>query len=111
MFDLNFSQARGGSISFVKGDVSLDANAADSSRDKEPMLLVYVNGSHEYVIFDPRRSEEVVISKNTHKKIQAAEPGEYFVVCCIVLVHCFYISLPTYSPVLHNPYYLLRLVR
>lgn len=54
----------------------MDANA-DSSRDKEPMLLVYVNGSHEYAIFDPRESEEVVISKNKHKKIQAEEPGEY----------------------------------
>ncbi|EES16340.1 hypothetical protein BDA96_08G180000 [Sorghum bicolor] len=64
-------KASGGSISFVKGDVSLDANA-DSSRDKEAMLLVYVNGSHEYAIFDPRKSE-VVVSKNTHKKIQAEE--------------------------------------
>lgn len=52
----------------------MDANA-DSSRDKEPMLLVYVNGSHEYAIFDPRESEEVVISKNKHKKIQAEEPA------------------------------------
>ncbi|CAD6269264.1 unnamed protein product [Miscanthus lutarioriparius] len=67
-------KASGGSISFVKGDVSLDANA-DSSRDKEAVLLVYVNGSHEYVIFDPRKSEEVVVSKNTHKKIQAEEPA------------------------------------
>lgn len=67
-------KASGGSISFVKGDVPLDANA-DSSRDKEPMLLVYVNGSHEYAIFDPRESEEVVVSKNKHKKIQAEEPA------------------------------------
>ncbi|XP_066358798.1 LOW QUALITY PROTEIN: uncharacterized protein [Miscanthus floridulus] len=67
-------KASGGSISFVKGDVSLDANV-DSSRDKEAMLLVYVNGSHEYVIFDPRKSEEVVVSKNTLKKIQAEEPA------------------------------------
>ncbi|CAD6267019.1 unnamed protein product [Miscanthus lutarioriparius] len=67
-------KASGGSISFVKGDVSLDANV-DSSRDKEAMLLVYVNGSHEYVIFDPRKSEEVVVSKNMLKKIQAEEPA------------------------------------
>lgn len=76
LVNATFFQASGGSISFVKGDVPLDANA-DSSRDKEPMLLVYVNGSHEYAIFDPRESEEVVISKNKHKKIQAEEPGEY----------------------------------
>jgi hypothetical protein len=103
-------QASGGSISFVKGDVSLDANA-DSSRDKEAMLLVYVNGSHEYVIFDPRKSE-VVVSKNTHKKIQAEESGEYCMVCCIVLECIIFIfPLATYSPLLHNPCYMQLLVR
>jgi len=58
-------KARGGSISFVKGDVS--------SKDKETMLLVYVNGSHEYVIFDPRKREELVVSRNIDKKVQAEE--------------------------------------
>lgn len=85
MVNATFFQASGGSISFVKGDVPLDANA-DSSRDKEPMLLVYVNGSHEYAIFDPRESEEVVVSKNKHKKIQAEEPGEYKSI--VGLLHC-----------------------
>ncbi|WVZ91196.1 hypothetical protein U9M48_037400 [Paspalum notatum var. saurae] len=66
-------KARGGSVSFVKGDLSLDADA--SSRDSEAMFLVYVNCSHEYVIFDPRKSEELGVSKNTHKKIQAEEPA------------------------------------
>ncbi|KAJ1266298.1 hypothetical protein BS78_08G140500 [Paspalum vaginatum] len=66
-------KARGGSISFVKGDLSLDADA--SSRDREAMFLVYVNCSHEYVIFDPRKSEELVVGKNTHKKIQAEDPA------------------------------------
>ncbi|CAL4905194.1 unnamed protein product [Urochloa decumbens] len=67
-------KARGGSISFVKGGVSLDANA-DNSRDSETISLVYVNGSHDYVIFDPRKSEGLVISRNTNKKIQADEPA------------------------------------
>ncbi|PAN21831.1 hypothetical protein PAHAL_3G492900 [Panicum hallii] len=58
-------KARGGNISFVKGDVS--------SKDKETMLLVYVNGSHEYVIFDPLKREELVVSRNIDKKIQAEE--------------------------------------
>lgn len=76
-------QARGGSISFVKGDISLDANANDS-RDGETLSLVYVNGSHEYAIFDPRKSEELVISRNMDKKIQADEPGE-----CVIWVAIF----------------------
>lgn len=67
-------KARGGSISFVKGDISLDANA-NNSRDRETVSLVYVNGSHEYAIFDPRKSEELVISRNADKKIQADEPA------------------------------------
>ncbi|RLN00886.1 WD repeat-containing protein 75 [Panicum miliaceum] len=58
-------KARGGNISFVKGDVS--------SKDKETMVLVYVNGSHEYVIFDPLKREGLVISRNIDKKIQAEE--------------------------------------
>jgi len=49
----------------VKGDVS--------SKDKETMLLVYVNGSHEYVIFDPRKREELVVSRNIDRKVQAEE--------------------------------------
>ncbi|XP_062204036.1 uncharacterized protein LOC133906224 [Phragmites australis] len=67
-------KARGGSISFVKSDISLDANTT-GSRDGEALSLVYVNGSHEYVIFDPRKDEELVISKSTGKKIKAEEPA------------------------------------
>lgn len=85
-----FFQARGGSISFVKGDISLDVDA-NNSRDKKTMLLVYVNGSHEYVIFDPRKSEKLVITRNTQKKIQAEESGE-----CVICV----ITLSTSSPLL-----------
>ncbi|TVU49134.1 hypothetical protein EJB05_00428 [Eragrostis curvula] len=65
-------KARGGSISFVKGGISLDANANDSG-DGETMSLVYVNSSHEYVIFDPRKNEELVSSKHKEKRIQAEE--------------------------------------
>jgi Uma2 family endonuclease len=49
-------------------------------------LLVYVNGSHEYVIFDPRNNEVSQISKHTQKNIQADEPGELVV---RLVVHCF----------------------
>lgn len=38
-------QAQGGSISFLEGD------------DKSQLRLAYVNGSHEYVVFDPNSDE------------------------------------------------------
>ncbi|KAL6622616.1 hypothetical protein ACP70R_032495 [Stipagrostis hirtigluma subsp. patula] len=66
-------KARGGSISFVKGGLSLDDT--DGSRDGEALLLVYVNGSHEYVIFDPRKKDELAIRRNKIKKVQAEEPA------------------------------------
>ncbi|VAI27360.1 unnamed protein product [Triticum turgidum subsp. durum] len=67
-------KAKGGSIAFVKNDLSLDANT-DVTRDGEASLLVYLNGLHEYVIFDPRNNEEQQISQNTRKNIQADEPA------------------------------------
>ncbi|GJM95185.1 hypothetical protein PR202_ga11893 [Eleusine coracana subsp. coracana] len=45
-------KTRGGSIAFVKG-ISLAANANDL-RDEETLSLVYINSSHEYVVFDPQ---------------------------------------------------------
>ncbi|BAT18025.1 Os12g0609800, partial [Oryza sativa Japonica Group] len=67
-------KARGGSVAFLKGDSSLDANRKDRI-DGEASSLVYVNGSHEYVIFDPRSNEELHIGKSAHKNIQTEEPG------------------------------------
>lgn len=64
----------------------MDANA-NNSRDRDTVSLVYVNGSHEYAIFDPRKSEELVISRNADKKIQADEPGE-----CVIWVVIFLTS-------------------
>ncbi|KAM0845807.1 hypothetical protein ACQ4PT_056112 [Festuca glaucescens] len=67
-------KAKGGSIAFVKDDSSMDAHT-NATRGEEASLLVYVNGSHEYVIFDPRNNEESQISKHTQKNIQADEPA------------------------------------
>jgi len=78
-------KARGGSISFVKGDVS--------SKDKETMLLVYVNGSHEYVIFDPRKREELVVSRNIDKKVQAEELGECVAWIVTLFLDAFFYTL------------------
>uniref|UniRef100_A0A0E0MPF9 WD repeat-containing protein 75 second beta-propeller domain-containing protein n=1 Tax=Oryza punctata TaxID=4537 RepID=A0A0E0MPF9_ORYPU len=65
-------KARGGSVAFLKGDSSLDANSKDMI-DGEPSSLVYINSSHEYVIFDPRSSEELHIGKSAHKNVQTEE--------------------------------------
>ena len=73
-----FFQAKGGSIAFVKDDSSMDADT-NATRGEEASLLVYVNGSHEYVIFDPQNNKEPEISKRTPKNIQADEPGEFAV--------------------------------
>uniref|UniRef100_R7W8H4 WD repeat-containing protein 75 second beta-propeller domain-containing protein n=1 Tax=Aegilops tauschii TaxID=37682 RepID=R7W8H4_AEGTA len=67
-------KAKGGSIAFVKDGPSFDANT-DDTRGGEASLLVYVNGSHEYVIFDPLKNEEPQISKSTRKNIQTDEPA------------------------------------
>ena len=62
----------------MKNDPSLDANTS-GTRGGEASLLVYVNSSHEYVIFDPRKIEESQISKSAQKNIKAEEPGEFIV--------------------------------
>ncbi|KAG8049218.1 hypothetical protein GUJ93_ZPchr0009g2095 [Zizania palustris] len=66
-------KAKGGSIAFLKGDSSLVENTKDMIGG-EASLLVYVNGSHEYVVFDPR-NEELHIGKNAHKNVQTEEPA------------------------------------
>lgn len=71
----------------MKGDSSLDANRKDRI-DGEASSLVYVNGSHEYVIFDPRSNEELHIGKSAHKNIQTEEPGELWFAAFILISFC-----------------------
>jgi NET1-associated nuclear protein 1 (U3 small nucleolar RNA-associated protein 17) len=71
---LLFFQAKGGSIAFLKDDSSMDA-ATKARRGEEASLLVYINGFHEFIIFDPRNNEELQISKRIQKSIQTDEPG------------------------------------
>jgi hypothetical protein len=85
----------------VKGGISVDANANDS-RNGETPLLVYINSSHEYVVFDPHKNEELVSSKHKGRKIQAEESGEFIVLSCYIflsfklldILHLSYRSLP-----------------
>ncbi|GJN35466.1 hypothetical protein PR202_gb24246 [Eleusine coracana subsp. coracana] len=50
--EVSLHSTKGGSIAFVKG-ISLAANANDL-KDEETLSLVYINSSHEYVVFDPQ---------------------------------------------------------
>jgi hypothetical protein len=85
----------------VKGGISVDANANDSRHGETPSL-VYVNSSHEYVVFDPHKNEELVSSKHKGRKIQAEESGEFIVLSCYIflsfkllhILHLSYRSLP-----------------
>jgi hypothetical protein len=70
----------------VKGGISVDANVSDL-RDEEILSLVYVNSSHEYVVFDPHKNEELVSSKHKARRIQAEESGEFFF-CYLVIFFC-----------------------
>jgi NET1-associated nuclear protein 1 (U3 small nucleolar RNA-associated protein 17) len=65
----------------VKDDLSFDDDTR-ATRDEEASLLVYVNSSHEYVIFDPRNKEESQVSMRTQKNVQDNEPGEFVVCLC-----------------------------
>jgi NET1-associated nuclear protein 1 (U3 small nucleolar RNA-associated protein 17) len=69
----------------VKGGISVDANASDL-RDGEIPSLVYVNSSHEYVVFDPHKNEELVSSKHKARRIQAEESGEFFLLSCYIFL-------------------------
>jgi Uma2 family endonuclease len=73
----------------VKGDLSLDDDTS-APRDEEVSFLVYVNSSHEYVIFDPRNSEESQVSKRTQKDVQDNEPGEFVVCLLLIALTCSY---------------------
>jgi hypothetical protein len=87
----------------VKGGISVDANASDL-RDGEILSLVYVNSSHEYVVFDPHKNEELVSSKHKARRIQAEESGEFFFVILL-----YFSALMFYYIFCHSVFYMLIL--
>lgn len=49
-------QAKGGGLAFLQGNPSsLEQNVSDGNAPKE--FLVYINGDHEYVLYDPYGNE------------------------------------------------------
>ena len=89
-FSLNFSytQARGGALAFLKGDLFPSELEVFDGRPP-PMLLAYINGDHEYVIFDPLCKEVSELSMTKRNDLFILEETSK-----ITLLHhhqcCFY---------------------
>lgn len=84
---LFLGQAKGGGLSFLQGNPSfLEENISDGNAPKE--LLVYVNGDHEYVLFDPYSNEANEVSMARRKGLVELEEtgGVSFTRTSIVLV-------------------------
>ncbi|XP_010525723.1 PREDICTED: WD repeat-containing protein 75 [Tarenaya hassleriana] len=74
------TQARGGSLSFIEGNQTYTMNDQTSPSDEKPsrLLLAYVNGDHEYVLFDPHSDESHERSVIDYESVAAhEETGEY----------------------------------
>lgn len=67
-------QAKGGSLAFLPANPSFHGSTATNGANQ--LFLVFMNGEHEYIIFNPHKKEDIV-SKNSRKS-QAAqdEAGE-----------------------------------
>lgn len=48
-------QAKGGGLAFIQRSRSVNDNSMDE--DSGPALLAYVNGNHEYALFNPHDGE------------------------------------------------------
>lgn len=57
-------KAKGGGLAFLPSDLS--HHDTESSAIGSHSLLAYINGDHEYVIFNPQGSGEIQISRNKH---------------------------------------------
>ncbi|XP_023900086.1 uncharacterized protein LOC112011971 [Quercus suber] len=69
-------KAKGGGLSFLQGNPSfLEENISDGNAPKE--FLVYVNGDHEYVLFDPYSNEANEVSMARRKGlVELEETGQ-----------------------------------
>ncbi|KAK8961373.1 Guanine nucleotide-binding protein subunit beta-like protein B [Platanthera guangdongensis] len=64
-------KAKGGGIAFLPSDLSLEP-----SENGTDYLLVYINGDHDYVIFDPLGSGEIQGTRNNHpSQVSREESG------------------------------------
>ncbi|XP_042429993.1 WD repeat-containing protein 75-like [Zingiber officinale] len=67
------TKAKGGSLAFLPANPSLHESSATNGVNQ--LLLVFMNGKHEYTIFNPHK-EENIISKNSRKSQAAQDEAE-----------------------------------
>ncbi|KAG6483463.1 hypothetical protein ZIOFF_060110 [Zingiber officinale] len=67
------TKAKGGSLAFLLANPSLHESSARNGVNQ--LLLVFMNGEHEYTIFNPHKEEDI-ISKNSRKSQGAQDEAE-----------------------------------
>lgn len=67
-------QAKGGSLAFLPANPSFDEIKAMDG--EKPSLLVYVNGDHEYIIFDPHNMDNRIGKSSRTSQIALEEAGK-----------------------------------
>ncbi|KAJ8465048.1 hypothetical protein OPV22_027600 [Ensete ventricosum] len=66
-------KAKGGSVAFIPANPSSDEIKAMDG--EKPSLLVYVNGDHEYIIFDPHNMDNRIGKSSRTSQIALEEAG------------------------------------
>lgn len=65
-------QAKGGGLAFIQGNrPSFQQNVLDGKPSQ--VLLVYIDGDHEYVVFDPHSNEAREFSLTRQEQLLALE--------------------------------------
>lgn len=73
-FLIPYMQANGGGLAFIQGNQSsFHQNVSDWQ--PSPEFLVYMNGDHEYVVFDPNGSDPPELSLTRPGHIAPEETG------------------------------------
>ncbi|KAG6487382.1 WD repeat-containing protein 75-like isoform X1 [Zingiber officinale] len=67
------TKAKGGSLAFLPANPSLHESSATNGVNQ--LLLIFMNGEHEYTIFNPHKEEDI-ISKNSRKSQAAQDEAE-----------------------------------
>ena len=82
-------QAKGGGLAFIQGNLS---SFQQNGLDGEPSqgLLVYIDGNHEYVVFDPHGNKACELSLARREANALEETGTRFFLNSSVLACCLY---------------------
>lgn len=67
---MHYLQAEGGGLAFIEANLSEEDN---SSGRRKHGLLAFINGYHEYILFDPFDGQELVEQSVSIRRSSAAE--------------------------------------